>query len=290
VIVVDNDSTDGSDRIDVDIPNLLLVRAGGNLGFARACNLGVTHSTSDYLLFLNPDARLLQPCLPELTEFMDRPQNQRVAVCGVRLIDAEGNLQACVARFPDWRTYLGHATGLSRLIPSLLPPLWAQRDYSRSGEIDQPIGAFFLARAATFRELGCFDERFYVYFEEMDYSLRVATSGYKAYYRADVVAFHQGGGTSRRVKAARLFYFNRSKLLYAWKNFSTIEAAAVIAITLVVEPVGRLGRALLRRSASEFVDVLRGYGRLYRDLPSLRRGRRLGPPSVLARELPTKIS
>jgi N-acetylglucosaminyl-diphospho-decaprenol L-rhamnosyltransferase len=262
VVVVDNGSTDGSlDDLGGLAQDFDIVRAGENLGFGRACNLGAKRCLDlDYILFLNPDARLTANSLAPCVRFMESIEGETTGIVGARLLGETGETQRHCARFPSWRTILGQATGLSRIAPSLLPPhLMSDFDHLESREVDQVIGAFFLVRSRLFEAMGGFDERFFVYFEEVDFAHRAKARGWRTYYLADAVGFHRGQGSSEKVKAHRLFYSLRSRLQYAFKHFSRTEAWCVVAITFTVELVARAARGLMHGSYAEFRDVARAY-------------------------------
>jgi GT2 family glycosyltransferase len=267
VVVVDNDSTDGSDRIGDPPGNLELIRPGRNLGFAAGCNLGAERCASPYLLFLNPDARLFDGSIGRTLAFMETEAAKDIGICGIRLIDDDGNTQPSCMNFPLLNTYFGQATGLDRLFPRLFTRLFAAADSHQSRLVDQVMGAFFLIRAELFRELGGFDERFFVYMDDVDLSLRARQAGWHSYYFAEASAFHKGGGTSEQIKALRLFYELQSRLLFGYKHFSRIRAWALLLITVGIEPIARVGRALARRSLAECRNIFRGYGMLIGSLP-----------------------
>lgn len=266
IIVVDNNSTDGSADFLKSFCNVRLVLLGENLGFGKACNLGAQYAESDYLLFLNPDAALHSTTLRKAVDYMQDPLNAKVAICGVQLLDEFGHVARSCARFPSPIGFLAHAIGLDRFFPRL-GHVMAEWDHDKNREVDQVIGAFFLVRRSTFESLSGFDERFFVYFEEVDFSYRARQIGCASTYLADVQAFHAGGGTSNQVRARRLFYSLRSRLLYAFKHFSWLGAAAVLLATLFVEPLSRSALALLRRSWSGFKETWAAYRMLWRWMP-----------------------
>src|SRR5215467_4409234 len=107
VIVVDNGSSDDSLNVDWSGLSPRIIRAGANLGFARACNLGAQHGRSPYILFLNPDATLMDGTMDKALAFMDGPSAEGIGICGVRLIGEHGETQRHCARFPSWRGYVG---------------------------------------------------------------------------------------------------------------------------------------------------------------------------------------
>lgn len=261
VVVVDNGSTDDSAQLPAELRNRIqLIRSDVNLGFGRACNVGAQSASSNYLLFLNPDARLLEGCIDASIRFMDSPAAAGIAVSGVRMLDEAGQTQRHCARFPGVGTYFGYSTGLGQLFPRWWPPLqmW-DFDHLVSREVDHVIGAYFFVRRPVFEQLGGFDERFFVYLEDLDFSLRARKLGYRSFYLAEAAAFHRGGGTSENIKAIRLFYSLRSRLVYVNLHFTRFDAWCVAAMTLTIEPLTRLFRALTRGSLQEFRDTCSAY-------------------------------
>lgn len=270
VVIVDNASTDDSlDRVETmqDLPfKPLIIRNSENRGFGKACNLGAPHAKSEYLLFLNPDAALYADTLPRALTFMQDPANAKVGICGVQLLDEAGQVARSCARFPSAPGFVAHAVGLDRFFPRL-GHFMAEWDHAQTREVDHVIGAFFLVRRELFDALSGFDERFFVYLEDLDFSCRAHQAGWRSVYLTDTQAFHAGGGTSNQVKARRLFYSLRSRLLYAFKHFSWMGAFAVLLATFFVEPLSRSALAMLRRSWAGLKETWAAYGMLWRWLP-----------------------
>jgi N-acetylglucosaminyl-diphospho-decaprenol L-rhamnosyltransferase len=268
VIVVDNGSTDGSADIATRDDRLLIVETGRNLGFAAACNLGATHGSANFVLFLNPDAQLLPGSLQLALQFLESDAGKRAGVAGIQLRGDDHLPQRHCTRLPSWRTFAGQSLGLSGIMPRIFPPLFmVDFDHLRTRQVDHVIGAFYVIRRHLFEELNGFDERYFVYFEDLDLSARVAGAGWEIWYVAEAVAYHRGGGTSEQVKAHRLFYSLRSRILYAFKHFANREAWLTTSVILLAEPLARTARALVRASPTELFDSLRGYRMLLSDLP-----------------------
>lgn len=248
VVVVDNASTDDSLEAASTVPlPLTMVRNSTNRGFGAACNQGASGSTADYLLFLNPDTRLEPDTLARTLSFLQQGTQHDVGICGIRLLDDQGRPSTTAARFPSPRIFFGEATGLGRLAPGLFPRhLLTPRDCASTRDVDQVIGAYFMMRRSLFETLRGFDERFFVYFEEVDLSLRARLSGYRSVFFDGATAYHTGGLSSDQVKAARLFYTLRGRLLYAWKHFAFVSRWAVLLTTLCVEWPARAVRARLQ--------------------------------------------
>lgn len=270
VFVVDNGSTDGSDRVSSASLDLEVIRTGRNLGFGRACNLAAARSDADFLLFLNPDAELRDGAIDQAVAHM--ATHAEVGVVGIRLVGREGETHRHCARFPTWRSFIGNSLGLTRIARASFPPVTlVEFDHQTSRPVEHVMGAFYLIRRALFEQVGGFDEDFFVYLEDLDLSRRVAEAGYGSHYLAEAVAYHKQGGTSEQVKAHRLYYALQSNIIYAFKHRPKAEAIGIAAVTLLVEPVSRVARAGFRRSAEEAKFTLQGFGMLYRALPSIAR-------------------
>jgi hypothetical protein len=263
IIVVDNGSEDGSDNNIENQPNVTLIRSGVNLGFGKACNLGARLAQSDYLLFLNPDAALYADTLTGAINYMQDPDHARVGICGVQLLDERGHVSRSCARFPSAATFIAHAAGLTRVIPGL-GHFMQEWDHQQTRQVDHVIGAFFLVRRELFINLDGFDERFFVYLEDLDFSFRAHQTGWSSVFLTEAQAFHAGGGTSQQVKALRLFYSLRSRLQYAFKHFSRLAAVGVMLTTLLVEPISRLLLGVVRHSLPSLKETWAAYILLWR--------------------------
>lgn len=263
IIVVDNDSHDGSADSVRELHGVKVVDANENLGFAKACNLGALLASTPFLLFLNPDTLVFGRTLATAVRFMERPENNTVGICGVQLLDEKNEVSRSCAHFPTPSRLLAQSFGLDRIFPRYSHFMSGWK-HDRNALVDQVIGAFFLVRRELFDLLDGFDTRFFVYFEEIDFSLRAHKAGWLSAYIAETQAFHSGGGCSRQVKAKRLFYSIRSRLLYCYKHFSRWSAFAVTAATILVEPVARIAFALMRGSIPAVGHTAAGYAMLCR--------------------------
>ncbi|WP_448207496.1 glycosyltransferase family 2 protein [Azospirillum sp. sgz302134] len=273
--VVDNASADGSadglaDLVSGGTVPLTVLRNPANRGFAAACNQGAAGSRADWLLFLNPDTRLSARSLAPALAFLADPANARVGVLGIRLVDEAGRTQRSCARAPTPGRLLAQAVGLDRLCPGVFPPhFMTEWDHADTRPVDQVMGAFLLIRRPLFEALGGFDERFFVYFDDVDLCLGARLAGWEVVHFAGAEAFHKGCGTTDAVRDLRLFYALRSRIQFAAKRFSPAAAALVTAATLTVEPLTRLAHALARRSMDDARAVLRGSALLWRAMPGL---------------------
>lgn len=271
VIVVDNASSDDSlnDLDNLPLPLIIIVNSC-NLGFGAACNTGADQSQADYLLFLNPDTRLYENSISEPVGFMESPDNQHVGICGIQLINKERKISQSCARFPRPVFFFNKILGLDKFgLKSIKSHFMYEWDHAESRYVDHVIGAFFLVRRLVFKRLKGFDERFFLYLEDLDFSYRLATTGMKSYYLATAKAYHKGGGTSEQIIAQRLFYSLYSRILYGFKHFRIHAAIALMLVTLTVEPVLRVLGALYEKSMKKTFQILEGYIMLWTNLPKL---------------------
>src|SRR5204863_87072 len=116
--------------------------------------------SADYILFLNPDTRLLQGALAKSVTFMEQPQSQRFGIVGIQLLDADGRIARSCARFPTSGRFFSKMLGLDAILPAVFPPhFMVEWDHGHDREVDQVMGAFFLVRRSVYEALSGFDER-----------------------------------------------------------------------------------------------------------------------------------
>jgi N-acetylglucosaminyl-diphospho-decaprenol L-rhamnosyltransferase len=277
VVVVDNASSDGSaEGLEYPALPLEILRSPSNEGFAAACNRGASGSGADYVLFLNPDMELFAGSISKPVAFMENPERHRIGIAGIQLVDERGAVSRSCAAFPSLARCISRSLGLHRLRPRLFPSyVMHEWDHGATREVDHVSGAFYLARRAVFEALGGFDERFFVYLEDLDFSYRSKLAGWKSCYFAEARAFHRGGGVSAQAKAERLYYATSSRILYAFKHFKRTEAIVLTLVTVAIEPPVRLCSSLAAGSAGGAREAARGYAMLYRSLPRIMKGMRI---------------
>lgn len=271
VVVVDNASCDGSaDELEDLRLSVSIIRNEENRGFAAACNQGAEDSSADYLLFLNPDTYLNQDSLAKPLIFMEEISDPQIGIVGIQLLDKNGEIARTCARFPTPGRFFSKMLGLDRLFPHAFPShFMSEWDHQASREVEHVMGAFFLIRRFIFEELAGFDEQFFVYLEDLDFSFRARQAGWHCFYLADTKARHKGGGTSEKVKAMRLFYSLQSRILYGYKHFNWWFATALMLGTLLLEPLARLTLSASRGLSGEIRETIKGYSILWGNLPLL---------------------
>ncbi|MDE3185314.1 MAG: glycosyltransferase family 2 protein [Bacteroidota bacterium] len=259
VFIIDNSSSDLSVKNILPNDKIQIIRNNENKGFAKASNQGFLLSKSPYVLLLNPDTQLLDTTLKDCIAFMER--HPETDILGCRLLNDEGETSSSCARFPTPLKLFMDSVGFSKVFPKVFTPaiLMSDWDHKTSRYVDQVMGAFMFMRYSIFEKVGYFDERFFVYCEELDFSKRLHNLGGKSFFNTDIVAIHSGEGTTKAVKAFRLFLNLRSRLQYARKHFTTSGYWLVWFGTYFIEPFTRTFFLLLSGRFKEIKTVFIGY-------------------------------
>ncbi len=264
VVVVDNASADDSLEgvTDLGLPVSIVCNAE-NTGFAPAANQGARAGSSDLILFLNPDTRLFADTLDRTVEFMAAPENSTIGISGGKMVGEDGAREVSCWRFPTLGMWTTMLTGLSHVFPNVFPrQRLAPDEPTSSGVVDQVIGAYFLIRRPLFEALDGFDERFFMYLEDVDLAYRARLLGHPSYFLAEVPVYHEGQVSSEQVRAERLFYLLRSRREYARKHWPRWQAAVLTGMMLVVELPARSVLAAIRGERAQALEVGRT-ARLY---------------------------
>lgn len=249
-IVVDNDGTDGTaDYVRSEHPWARVVESGANLGFGRGCNLGIAESRSPYVLLLNPDAVLPAEGLEALHRFLE--QNPRAGLVGPAILEPQGRLQQAGGLLTPVRLVLGAA---GRQLPrrSVEPGAAPFRT-------DWLCGAILLIRRRALEELGGFDPRFFLYYEETDLCRRALEAGWELWAVGEAVGRHTLAASSDADSVAMVHgciaeHYYRSRFYYLVKHHGWPAAAAaelgdialLAARALCRKLLGRGGEAVLR--------------------------------------------
>ena len=200
VVVSDNGSSDGSREFIRQRYHgrVKIVENGANLGFAAACNRAFAATSSPYVFLLNPDAELEDGALREIVAFMDA--HPKAGIAGSRIYNYDGSVQQSVGEFDTWAgaflrsSAWGEWPGLRRFANGA-----SLRDfgYDEPRRVDLAIGAALAIRRATIDAIGPFDERFFLYHEEVDYAKRAADAGWETWFVPASEAVHEGMGSAR---------------------------------------------------------------------------------------------
>jgi GT2 family glycosyltransferase len=230
VIVIDNNSSDQTcNLIQRAFPQVKLICNQSNRGFARACNQGLQQAKGEYYLLLNPDTEILGDCLPKMVEFMEK--NPEVGLAGCQLLNSDGSRQPSVRNFPNFLVHFGMMFKLHHLI-SFTRYFALDFDYHQPGDAEQLMGAFLMIRQKDKLKIGDFDEKYYLWFEEVDYCYRARQLGVKVVYTPDAKIIHYGGQSFGQAGSLKKqFYFSLSRLHYIRKNSTWLSYFIILLLT-----------------------------------------------------------
>jgi len=259
IFIIDNNSADNSLSLLPQHQKIVIIENSENRGYSKACNQGFKLCKSTYVLLLNPDTQLLNTTLSDCISFMQ--QKSDIDILGCQLLHDNGEISHSCSRFPSPAGIFRDSTGLSKIAPSIFKPgiIMTDWDHKDSRYVDQLMGAFMFMRKSIFEKVGFFDEQFFVYYEEVDFSKRLAQLGGKSFFNANIQAIHSGEGTTNSVKGFRLFLNLRSRLQYAKKHFSFLGYLLVYFCTFFIEPITRFFFLILSDRIKEVTDLWKGY-------------------------------
>lgn len=196
VIVVDNASRDGScEHLSARWPKVQIIRSKQNVGFGRANNMALPYLQTPFLLLLNTDAFVRPDAIRRVVAFMEG--HPKCGVLGVRLVGRDGALQPGCRRFPTpWNTFLARA-GLERWLPGTLID---ERGWPHDSErdCDWVPGCFYVIRREVLQQVGLFDPRYFMYYEEVDHCAMTKAAGWDVVFSPCTEVIHLGGESSAK--------------------------------------------------------------------------------------------
>jgi GT2 family glycosyltransferase len=233
IIVVDNASHDDSQGL---LQNWLkqnnnshVILNSHNLGFAKANNQALKIAQGEFVLFLNPDTELIDNSLIQAIEFMR--QNSRIGILGGQILGRDNKVQSSVRSFPSLCSQVLILLKLHRLFgqASCLKKYFLPNfDYQKIQEVDQVMGAFLLTRKSLLDALNGFDEKFFLWFEEVDLCWRTKKTNYQIIYYPLVKIKHYGGQSfNQALPYSRQKNYNRSLIYFFRKNYPAWQATVL---------------------------------------------------------------
>jgi len=262
VIVVDNASTDGGiDYLRSKFAGVKFICSETNLGFAKACNKGLSHASGQYILFLNPDTLVAEDSFHICIKFFKAHAD--CGAVGVKMLDGSGKfLKESKRSFPSPSTSFYKLLGLSALFPA--SKIFSRYhlghlDKNKDHEVDVLAGAFMMIRKEALDKTGAFDEVFFMYGEDIDLSYRIQKAGYKNYYVSQTGIIHFKGESTKRgsLNYVRMFYNAMS--VFVKKHYGSTKAGvfnAFIQLAISIRAFIATGFKLTRWVGLPFIDAL----------------------------------
>ncbi len=223
IIVLDNDSKDDTASfIREQFPSITLIVLQENLGFGRACNIGVAASSGSCVFLLNPDAIAAPQAITTLCDFLER--HPQVGIVGGRFLDPLGRpLQAVGGRPSLFGLVMDKPLGLlaKHIRPrgisrTILGKLSVKFRLSKTSEkVAWVSGAALCCRRSTWDAIGGFDENFFLYYEDVDFCLRASQAGWEVWHTPDAVVSHQSGASfAGNVDFQKQVYFTNQQYFF----------------------------------------------------------------------------
>lgn len=254
VIVVDNASADGSaEMVKSNFPGVVLVRNHENAGFAKANNQGMKLARGKYLLLLNSDTVVRAGALAVMVDFLRSDPAVGAVTC--KLLNTDGTIQASISNRPGPVLLFFRLLGVSRLISGDRARLWLFRTcgfflgktirsylapYAATDspvEIENISGACMMLRKEAMDQVGLLDEGFFMYFEDMDYCVRLQDAGWKMYYLPQGEIVHLGGGSSGGRMRNYSVHSYRALFHFYRKHFSRAMVVAVRSMVVTTSSI-----------------------------------------------------
>jgi len=251
IIVVDNASPTGdADIIEQEFRNVTFIRSCKNLGFAGANNLGFRRASGEYVLFLNPDTKLISPAINLMLERLRSLAD--AGILGCKLLNSDLSVQtSSIQKFPTILNQVFQSEYLRLRWPSF--PLWdigpLFSDSPRPTRVEAITGACMMMKREVFEIVGLYSEDYWMYSEDLDLCLKVKRAGFKNYYIGDATIIHYAGKSSDPEWALtmklrsdlRFLSISRGPFyLLAFRIGMALNAVARLAIIAVVYPFWRV--------------------------------------------------
>ena len=223
IIVVDNNSQDGScEMMKQRFPNVTIIQNNDNIGFPKGNNIGVAHAKGEYICILNPDTVVAEDTFSKIVAFAK--EQKKLGIIGCKLIDGAGKfLPESKRGVPTPWVAFTKIVGLYKLFPKskLFGKYYAGHlAENQTGKVDILVGAFMVMKRELYLEVGGFDEKCFMYSDDIDLSYVVAKAGKDNYYFHDTTIIHYKGESTikdgtymKRFQEAMNFFYN--------KHFST---------------------------------------------------------------------
>jgi GT2 family glycosyltransferase/lipopolysaccharide/colanic/teichoic acid biosynthesis glycosyltransferase len=223
-LIVDNASAELRPAgIEGEFPGVRLLPQERNLGYAKAVNLAMAAGIGDYFLVLNPDIVVRPGAIETLLDAADaRPD---AGIIAPRLLNPDGSLQYSCRRFYDFRTFLFRRTPLGRLMPGadvLRRHLMLDYDHLTARAVDWVLGGAMLVRRAAVADVGGMDERFFLYFEDVDWCYRMHQRGWRVVYEPRAAMVHHHRRESARRPMGKSFFSHLMSVVRFYEKWSLV--------------------------------------------------------------------
>ncbi len=232
IIVIDNGSSDGSqEMVQAEFPTLLLKELDYNIGYGAAADLGISLSTSPYILLLNSDTILQSDTLDRLSEYLD--ENPKAGIVGPRLINKNGNLQpSCFPMPSPLQIFLdvSHINQLIHQIPFVKEQSFRTWSHNHNRSVPWVQGAVLVLRREAYDAVRGFDKAFFMYYEEVDLCRRLSNAGWETHFSPVTDVIHIGGASTNQQYAKMELQYWASLALFYRKHYSRLQLVEMVLL------------------------------------------------------------
>ncbi len=227
VIVVDNDSRDGSaELVKSAFPRVRLIANQDNAGFCRGNNQGIAIATGRYIVLLNPDTEVYEGSMETLARHLD--EHSDVGAVGPMLMVQDGKQGRNGTRFTSPQFEISSLMGLYKRNPQKYDyEAYGRDDFTKQAEVDVICGACLMTRCEIVDKIGGLDESFFMYYEEVDFCRRVKKAGWRVFYVPEARVYHHWMQSAKQDSIAANRRLFRSQYLYFRKHYGLLPALAV---------------------------------------------------------------
>jgi GT2 family glycosyltransferase len=236
LVVVDSASTDGSvEMLALDFPSIRAIALEQNVGFGAAANRGIEHCHSEHVFLLNADTQLKPGALQSLNNYL--AVHDQAAIVGPRILNPDGTIQTSCFHFPTPFHIFLYVSGLYQLIPQL--PILKKRTLQKMSSQAPLAVPWILGAALAFRRdqiqlLGGFDERFFMYFEEVDLCYRFFAQGKQIHFLPEAEIIHVGGASTAHLLNWPYIQFFISLSEFYRKHYSRPQLTEMVFVVKMV--------------------------------------------------------
>lgn len=212
IIIIDNASSDKTiEKIrNVHFKNVKVYKNDNNLGYTKAVNQGIIHSQGKHIFLLNPDTVLKPGVIANLTGFLNI--NSSYGACSSIMLNDDGSIQHSIRNFPGYWAMFCEFYLMAYIFPkSKLFGSWKMKyfDYSHDEDVNQPMAAALMLKRTVLEKIGYMDERFEMFFNDVDLCRRIIKSGLKIRFISNAEIIHKKGVS---------IYKDRIKMIKVWNK------------------------------------------------------------------------
>ncbi len=243
IIVIDNASSDGTTEkvTNSKISSLQIIRNEENRGFTSAVNQGLRLSKGKNIFLLNPDTVLKPRAIEKLNHFLN--SSPSYGACSPLMLNEDGSIQYSVRSFPSYWSLFCEFYLFAYIFPkSKLFGRWKMKyfDYSKDSDADQPMAAALMVKRSVFDKAGLMDERFKMFFNDVDLCKRITDSGMKIRFLAEPAVIHKKGVSVYKIRVPMIRTWNRDCVSYFQKHHGNFLLLTWLKLNLKISEILRI--------------------------------------------------